>query len=284
MPLALVLASLLELMPAPDIAPEPVLRVAPDVSASPLPAEAPAAATGAEEGKPEPGPWAGSATLGLEWLTGNSRSLTVSAEGLAEYNSSRWVLTLKAVGTYVTAAESGEAEDEVGALVSGWARGERRFTPLFSGFLYVGSGSNHFASLELRLEGEAGVGVTVLERRPSAPDELLLRFYLGVHYSRDKRYQYYPTNQNVPDQNVWSPGVALTFRAALNDHVKFSEDVFVFPAPSRVLVRSNTKLTSSLTGRLALTAELVVESNSAPAPDKAKTDTMLLLGAMLEFH
>jgi hypothetical protein len=224
-----------------------------------------------------------SLTLGLEWLTGNSRTFVLFGQGLAEYDSPRWILTAETEGTYIVAQPAGgSGEADVANRVSGWARGERRFTPLLTTFLYAGSASNHFASLDLRLEAEAGLGFTILERHPGAPDELVLRLYLGAHYTRDERFQYYPTPANVPDQEVWSPGLAMTFRARLNERVKLSEYAFLFPASARTLVRSETKLLSTLTGPLALTADFILESNSAPAPGKARTDTMLTLGLTLE--
>ncbi len=240
-----------------------------------------AAAPTAKE--PEPGPWEGSSlTLGLDWLTGNIRSLTVDGEGLAEYHSPRWILDLEVEAVHERSAPPGEAQREVANSVSGWARGERRFTPLLSGFLYVGSGESRFASVELLLEAEAGVGFSVLDHRPGARDELVLRLYVGAHYTRELRYQYYPVRMDVPDQDVWSPGLAMTFRAGLNPYVKLSEYAFLFPAPTRTLVRSKTRLSSSLVGHLALAADFTVSSNTVPAPGKARTDTELTLGLLVE--
>jgi hypothetical protein len=282
LPIDLVLTSLLQLTPPVGVAMEPPRTDLREVAAPALPAPGEGAPSAEAGRKPEPGPWSGSITLGLDWLAGNSKSLTLILEGLVDYNSSRWLLTAEADGEYVTAAVPGEDSRDIAAKAEAWARGERRVTPVFSGFLYAGIDSNHFASLELRLEAQGGLGVTALERRPGAPDQLVLRFYVGPHYSRDRRFQYYPTHQDVPDQNVWSPGVALSFRAGLNEHVKLLEDAFVFPAPSRVLVRSQTRLRTSLTSYLALSAEFLLEANSAPAPGKAVADTTLLLGLTLE--
>ncbi|MFP2905748.1 YdiY family protein [Pyxidicoccus sp. 3LFB2] len=234
------------------------------------------------EAEEEEGPWTGSAGLGLSFFTGNSRAFTLTGDALAEYDSPTWALTLEADGAYGEAAEGDDPERELTAkTLGGWARGEYRVTPLLSAYTFLGAQADHPASLELRTEVELGIGVTLLEQEKD-DNELFLRGYVGGSYARDRRFQYVPTRENLPDVNLWSPALGVTFRYDINERVHLREDALLLPdvfGDSRVLLDSTTKLSVHLTERFALTTFFELQHDSAPAEDTVRTDTSLSVGA-----
>ncbi|MBZ4336049.1 DUF481 domain-containing protein [Corallococcus interemptor] len=255
----------------------------PDAAEASAPASVAAAAD--EDEDEEEGPWTGSAGLGASFFTGNARTFTLTGDALAEYESPVWALTLEADGAYGNAATEDEEEREVTALtLGGWARGDYRFTRLLSAYTFLGVQTDHPASLELRTEVELGAGFTLLERTKKSK-ELLLRTYLGAGYAKDRRFQYTPTRENLPDVTQWSPAVGLAFRYDINAHVYVREDAVLLPdifGDPRVLLDSTTKLSVDMTDRFALTTYFELQHDSAPAAGKVRTDTSLSVGAELE--
>ncbi|WP_163988066.1 DUF481 domain-containing protein [Pyxidicoccus caerfyrddinensis] len=235
-----------------------------------------------EEDEEDEGPWTGSAGLGLSFFSGNTRSFTVTGDALAELDTPEWALTLEADGAYGKAAEGDDAERELTAkTLGGWARGEYRVNPLLSAYTFVGAEADHPASLELRTEVELGIGVTFLESEEEEENELFLRGYLGGSYARDRRFQYIPTRENLPDVTLWSPSLGLTFRYDVNEHVELREDALLLPdvfGDTRVLFDSTTKLAVHLTERFSLTTFFELQHDSSPAEGKVRTDTSLSLG------
>ncbi|MBN8228401.1 DUF481 domain-containing protein [Corallococcus macrosporus] len=267
----------------------PVLFLFAALAQTPTPpddaADAPSAASvESEADDEEDAGWTGSVGLGASFFTGNSRAFTLTGDALAEYDSPVWALTVEADGAYGNAAAEDAEEREVTAkTLGGWARGDYRFTPLVSAYTFLGAQADHPASLELRTEAELGVGLTFLERH-EASNELLLRTYIGGSYARDRRFQYFPTRQNLPDVNLWSPAVGVAFRYDINERVHLREDALLLPdvfGDARVLLDSTTKLSVHLTDRFALTTFFEVQHDSAPAAGKVRTDTSLSLGGEL---
>ncbi|AFE04288.1 hypothetical protein COCOR_01789 [Corallococcus coralloides DSM 2259] len=251
-------------------------------------ASSPASVASATEDEDEDeGPWTGSAGLGASMFTGNARAFTITGDAMAEYESPVWALTLEADGAYGNAASEDEEEREVTALtLGGWARGDYRFTRLLSAYSFLGLETDHPASLELRTEVELGVGLTFLERKKKKTEkELFLRTYLGASYAKDRRFQYTPTREDLPNVTLWSPAVGLAFRYDINERVHLREDAIVLPGifdNTRVLLDSTTKLSVHLTDRFALTTYFELQHDSAPAAGKVKTDTSLSVGGELE--
>ena len=172
--------------------------------------EPPPARAGEEE-EEEP-PWSGTAGLGLSFFSGNVRSFTVTGDAFAEYDTPEWLVTLEADGAYGEAAEGEDPERELTAkTLGGWARGEYRVTPLLSAYTFLAAQADHPASLELRTEAELGVGVTLVEREEEE-SEMILRGYVGGNFTRDRRFQYFPTRENLPDVTLVSPALGVLFR------------------------------------------------------------------------
>ncbi|MHA7628915.1 DUF481 domain-containing protein [Corallococcus sp. M7] len=254
----------------------------PEAEDAPSPAAVSAAAGDEEE---DEGPWTGTAGLGASFFSGNSRAFTITGDAMAEYESPVWALTLEADGAYGNAAAEDEEEREVTALtLGGWARGDYRFTRLLSAYSFLGLETDHPASLELRTEVELGAGFTFLERKKKSK-ELFLRTYLGASYAKDRRFQYIPTREDLPNVTLWSPAVGLAFRYDINERVHLREDAILLPdifGDTRVLLDSTTKLSVHLTDRFALTTFFELQHDSAPAAGKVKTDTSLSVGGELE--
>lgn len=258
---------------------------APTPPPDPADASSPASVGAEADEDEDEGPWTGSAGLGASMFTGNARSFTITGDAMAEYESPVWALTLEMDGAYGNAAAEDEEEREVTALtLGGWARGDYRFTRLVSAYTFLGLETDHPASLELRTEVELGIGLTLLERKKKSK-ELFLRTYLGAGYAKDRRFQYTPTREDLPNVTLWSPAVGLAFRYDINEHVYLREDAVLLPdifGDTRVLLDSTTKLSVDLTDRFALTTYFEVQHDSAPAAGKVKTDTSLSVGGELE--
>ncbi|XXF76206.1 DUF481 domain-containing protein [Myxococcaceae bacterium GXIMD 01537] len=269
---------------------------APETSSASVPAEPPSLPAGyckppceelEEEG--EPSPWTGTAALSFLLLAGNSKAFTLTADGLAEYRTDRWALTLKGEGileTASTAEDEDDGEDVVAEALSVSARGEKRFTPLLGTYVFVGARTDHLASIELRLDGEAGVGFTLIERETEYEKEELLRLDLGLHYSNEARFQYFEDKKNLPDVDLLAPGVRLTFYYPINERLKFTQYAEFFPnilGDSRFLVESTSKVSAYITNRLALSTNIVVDVDTAPAEGKKVADLAVTLGAEFEF-
>ncbi|MCY1044412.1 DUF481 domain-containing protein [Corallococcus sp. bb12-1] len=282
LPLPLLLAALAQ-------APEP----------NPPPASVPAASTCVEKEdlkalcedlpEEEAGPWSGSAALSFMLLAGNSRALTLTTNGLAEYRTDVWVATFKAdviVESAASAEEDDGDEDVVAEALVASVRGERRFTPLLGVYALVYGKTDHLASVELRLDGEVGIAFTLLERDTPDGEEQLLRLDLGLHYSNEARFQYYEDEQDLPDVDLLAPAGRLTFYYPFNDQLKFTQYLEVFPnvlGDSRFVADATTKFSVDITDRLALNTNLLVQLDTAPAAGKAVADVALTLGAEFEF-
>ncbi len=272
------------------IAQTPTPPDAPTVDAPTVDAPPPAprdAKAEAEAAEAESGPWEGSFGLGLSVFTGNSREFMVTGDALAEYEVPKWALTLELDGAYGEAASAEEDEDTERAVTAKqlgtWARGEYRATPLLSAYTYLGAETDHPSNLELRTEAELGMGVTFLEEEKEE-DELFLRGYLGLHYARDRRFQYGPERGDLPDVDLWSPALGATFHYDINERVHLREDAMLLPdvfGDTRVLLNSTTKLSVHMTEHFALTTFFELQHDSSPAGDSVRTDTALTLGGEL---
>lgn len=233
------------------------------------------------------GPWSGAVSAGLVSLTGNSDTFTVSGDALLEYRSRAWELFLEVLGTYGNAAGEGEGERENVALwVKGLGRVERRFTPLLSAYVLLGAETNRLASITARLDAEAGLGLTFLERERDGEEWLYLRGYVGAHVSNDFRFQYEPVGLDLDDLFLAGPGVGAVFRWSINDRLELSELVEAYAhvlGDWRFVAFSHTKLSAFVTERLALSVHFLVEHDSEPAPEKVSTDTSLTVGVEFAF-
>ena len=241
----------------------------------------------ANEKEEEASPWDGSSvSVGTAFLAGNSQSFTLMGDLLAQYRSEGWEFLAEVSAVYGLAAAAGEEEVEPTAeWAHGMVRADRRLTSLLSAFAMVGGVVNHPASLEGRIEGELGLGFTLLDVQKDDAPLLLLRLYLGVHASNDYRFQFFPVPRDVPDLFNAGPGVGGRFQWAINERVSLSQTVAFYPNvvnDFRLLAYSDTELSSFLTEMLAVNLHLLIEHDSRPAPEKKTTDAALTVGLELQ--
>ncbi len=236
---------------------------------------------------PSAATWSGTAGLGLISVTGNAKALTFSANATVERKSQEWIFTAKANGAYGTAQPAGSSTSQVNALsAAGQLRADRRFSLLLSIYLLGGLETDHVQSVELRGYGEAGAALIWWDLKEADFSKGFFRTDLGFRYSKESRFQYYPTVQGLPGVTLIAPRFGLAFRYALNKGIIFTEDAEVMPnvtGDSRVLVNSQSKLSTRLTDGVSLGVGFLVKYDSAPAPSRVSTDTSLIVGLEVAF-
>lgn len=228
--------------------------------------------------------WSGTAGVGALVLTGNTSSTTLNALTSAQRETSGWILAAKATGVYgrTRPADRTKPTETVALAATSQLRGDRRLGPQFTVFALAGADTDHVASVEYRAYGEGGVGYIWLDRKVEKERELFLRTDLGVRYSYESRWQYYPTAAalpgDLPDRDQVMPRAGLAFRYALSPWVAFVEEAEVLAAVSggeRYQARSLSKLSSRLYASVTAGLGYLVAYDSAPAPGKVDTDTAL---------
>lgn len=228
-------------------------------------------------------PWSGTVGAGLISLTGNAESITFTTSANAERRSEKWIFGLKANAAYgQTRPQDRTQPAQVVAMAGGaQGKGERRVTPMFSGFLLAGIDTDHVKSVEYRAYGEGGSGIIWLEKNERDYTKVFLKTDLALRYAAESRYQYYPVALDLDDLRLVGPRVGGTLRYAATKRITFSEDVELFAnvmGASKVLLGSTSKVSVGLVNRLALSVAFQVNHDSAPAAGKVPTDTSLTLG------
>jgi hypothetical protein len=246
--------------------------------------EAAAAAAPATKG------WSGTLGGNLIWIAGNAQSLTFSVTLALEKKTEDWIYAVKGNAIYGQALVQPTdatipATTQVVALAGGLLlRGDRRFTKSVTGYLAAGADADHIKSVEYRLAGEAGSGITWLERTEGDLTLLLLRTDLGFRYARESRFQYYPTRMNLPDVDIAAPRLGIAFRYALSKDLLFTEDAEILPniiGDFRYLFNSLSKLSVRITNLFSFASSLQLAQDSAPAPGKKNLDSILTVGIEL---
>ncbi len=244
-----------------------------------------------EEAAPKEDLWKGSVALGLIALSGNSSTLTFNGLASAERKTAGWIYSVKAQGVYgrsrLSATETEGERAQVVALGAGLQlRGDRRFTKVLSGYLLTGAETDHVKSVEVRGTGEAGAGISWWDEKQPDGRVSSLRTDLAFRFSRETRFQYYPTRMDLPDVDLGGPRLGLSFAYGLSKDVLFTEEAEAVSnvlGGARLLVNSISKLTARLTESLALSTSLVVQYDSAPAAGKVSTDTALAANIEVAF-
>ncbi|MBX7115580.1 MAG: DUF481 domain-containing protein [Myxococcaceae bacterium] len=254
----------------------------------------PAGAAAEEKKEPKKEVWVGSVGLSLISLTGNTDAITVATNAAADGTFGAWALGLRLSGAYGQTQGADGAAPTVSALkASGSVRGDRSFGSLVSIFALTGVDTDHVKSVEYRWYGEAGAGLTFLNKKEGEKDKewerAFLRVDLAARYAHEARFQYYPTLLALPAADLVAPRVGVVFRYAVTKGIRFSEEAEVMPnvlgetAGKRVLVNSTTKLSAQLTEMLSTNVAFLVNSDSVPAPGKKPVDTALTVGLEAAF-
>lgn len=259
------------------------------------PGAAPAAAEAKES--TEASKWSGSVGISLISMTGNTNSLTTTANVALRREDEKWIFQFKADGAYgrtrpndVLNPDTGEYEkvdpETVALNAKVEARGDFRFTQKVSLYAAAGSKTDHVNSVEAMNYGEAGLSVIWFDQKKDNFSTLRLQTDFAFRAGKELRFNYYPTMFNVDDEIVAAPRIALAFRYAMTDGLIFTEDLEVLPnvvGDSRVWVTSLSKLSLKLYKTLSFTASFLVKHDSNPVDDKKATDTVLTLGLELGF-
>jgi hypothetical protein len=239
---------------------------------------------------PEPA-WAGTITVGLIALTGNSQTLTFSSNAALERKTSEWIAGVKAFAAYGQSTTPTNGVNQVTALNAGiQARGDRRFSDQLSAYLLAGIDADHLKSIESRPFGEVGISLIWFDTRESELQKSLFKTDLGFRYGREYRFQYYPMQLSARQDpaldtvTVAAPRIGAFFRYAINKDVIFTEDASALQnlaGESRLIVVSTTKLAARLSPKVSLGLSYVVQEDTAPPKGKVQTDTTMNIG--LEF-
>jgi hypothetical protein len=234
---------------------------------------------------PKPSPWTLTAGVGLISLTGNAQAITLTGNVDAQRKAEKWILTLKAMGSYGQSVPAGAPAGSVAeitalsALFSGQA--DYRFSDRISAFIASGVDTDHVKSVEVRGFGGVGVGIIWLDQKDNGFQRSYLTTDIGLRYQRENRFQYFPAPLDLPDVDLLAPRVAGSFRYALNKEVLFQQDVEVLPnvlGPSRVLVNTLSKISARLVSVLSVGMSFAVKYDSRPAEGRVPTDTQLTVG------
>lgn len=241
--------------------------------------------------------WSGLIGLSLISLTGNSDSITTSANAALRRESKRWIFELKAGGAYgrtraadvidEATGEAVEVDPEIVALNANIdLRADLRFTSKISIYLLGGVMTDHVKSVETKPVGEAGLSVIWLDQKKGDLSTLRLQTDFAFRGGKELRFQYYPEPVNLEDQVIAAPRFALAFRYAMTEGLILTEDFEVLPnvvGDSRLWLSSLTKISVKLIKALSFNTSFLVTHDTAPAEGKEKTDTALTVGLELAF-
>ncbi len=244
--------------------------------------EVPPAPAAAAPAAPPKAAWSGTVGLGLMSLTGNSKSITFTTNAAAERKGEDWIFGAKLLAAYgqnhpVTEGAKTETVAEMAALQ---LRVDRRFAERYSAYVLGAAATDHVKSVELRSTGELGATVVWVDAKGPTGWTTTLRTDLGFRMSEERRYQYFPAPEQIPDVTLYAPRAAVAFSYAISKDVLFTEDADVMSnvsGESRVLANSISKISVRLSRSLAFGVAFTVNHDSAPAKDKVPTDTQLAM-------
>jgi putative salt-induced outer membrane protein YdiY len=261
-------------------------------------AEAVAPAPEAAKPAGAPSAWVGTVGAGLQFLTGNTQTLTLTANLALDRKWDDWRLGIKLNGAYALsnprANETGTTSDTTARRAQGIVRGDRTFGSFASIFVLGGSEFDHVKNIESRSFGELGTGLTFFDTKGADQKEkLYVRLDLAMRGGYETRFQYFPVLAPVPNYDlvVLAPRAALALRWNFNAHVRVSQDLeflpFVLaPEAGRLLLNSTTKLSAAVTESVSLTTSVLVNYDSRPpsgaTPANARLSTDVALTAGLE--
>lgn len=258
-------------------------------------AMAPRAQSEAKAETPQPSAWKVSTGAGLQFITGNAQTLTLTANIAAERAWDPWLLSFKLNGAYALSNPNPGVENSVADTTARRAQGLLRGDRSFGGFagLYALASSefDHVKNIESRTVGEFGTGLTFIDtKNAEGKEELFLRLDLGLRAGYETRFQYFPRLLGVTPYGIaiLAPRAAAAFRWNMNSHVRLSEDLEFMPfvlqeTAGRLLINSTSKLASKVTENVSLTVSLLINFDSKPPPSTVvRKDTDVALTAGLE--
>lgn len=276
---------------------EAAMRIADSIAPPPPP---PVDALAAKEPPSTTPGWVGNVGLGLQFITGNSQTLTMTGQVAADRKWDVWALGIRANGAYGLSNPdtnvAGNTASTTARRALGSVRGDRSFGSGFASlFVLAGSEFDHMKNIESRTVGEAGTGLTFFNKKDGDLERLFIRLDLALRGGYETRFQYFPTPSTVLDPAIpiLAPRAALVFRWAFSKDVRLSEEIefipfLLQPTQGRLLINNTTKLNARLTSTLSLSTAVLVNFDSMPpvATDGATrktTDVALTVGLEAAF-
>ena len=233
--------------------------------------------------------WKGTLGVGAILLTGNTETVTFTSSLALEHKTDEWITGIKGYGAYgqtttsATAAGVTTSTSQVTALKAGASvRGDRRFTPIFSGYLQASISTDHVASIESRPLGEVGASIIWFDVKEGDLAKTSLKTDLGFVAGREYRFNYYPTPSasNPAYVNIIAPHLGVAYKYAVSKEISFSNDLDLSPNvidAVRVLLADTAKLSARLTETINLAVGFRLTWDSIPAPGKKELDTATLI-------
>ena len=268
----------------------PAAAATPDKAAAEKAAADKAAAEKAAAEKAAAAPhWKGTLGAGAILLTGNTETLTFTSSLALERKGEEWITGVKAYGAYgqtttsATAAGVTTSSSQVTALKAGVSvRGDRRFSPIFSGYAQASVSTDHVASIESRPLGEIGASIIWFDVKEGDLAKTSLKTDLGFVAGREYRFNYYPTPSGSSPAyvNIVAPHLGIAYKYAVSKEISFSNDLDLSPNvldAVRVLFADTAKLSARLTETINLAVGFTLTWDSIPAPGKKELDTATLI-------
>jgi hypothetical protein len=240
----------------------------------------------AEKPAEKPAPkWTGTLGLGTIFLTGNTQTITFTSSLALERKSEEWIVGLKAGGAYgqttLAGTAGGPSTDQVTALSANiQVRGERRFTPIFSGYLQGGILTDHVASIEERPQGEFGGSVLWFDVKEGELAKTSLKTDLGLVAGYEYRQQYYPTVAHLDSVAIVAPHLGVAYKYAASKEIQFSNDLDLSPNvinAVRLILVDSAKITARLSEGINLAIGFKLNWDTLPAAGKKELDTATLI-------
>lgn len=247
-----------------------------------------AKAAPAAKGKHAPGEFTGQLGANLISVTGNANAISTKLSGVLAGTWAKWATELKATAAFgQTRPDTGGGPAQVTALNADLRlRGDRAVGGPVSAYLAAGAATDHVASIELQAYGEAGASVLWLEHKKGKLVTARVRTDLGFRFTRENRFQYFPTGMNLPDQDLYALRIAADLRYALSKTSAFTENLEVLPdlvVPADVRLTSTSILSAQIAEGLALQLAFTVRYIGVPAEGRLSTDTELAAGVTVSF-
>ncbi|GLP95557.1 DUF481 domain-containing protein [Paraferrimonas sedimenticola] len=208
----------------------------------------------AEEPQPS---FTGEAELGATITTGNTKTTSVKGRVDMRHNIMDWDNQYLLEGLFKEDEDIRTAENYRGLL-----QGNYRFTPTNYMFINLTHEVDKFAGFDSKTTGAAGYGHRFFEQGSTILDVEIGPGVQSIKYSE-------PNDMRETD---WVAHGVLNFATDISENATFKQ-IFVVDAGKKVTGRSETSVSASLIGALAMKVALVVKYDSEPQPTFEKTDT-----------
>ncbi|GLS83076.1 DUF481 domain-containing protein [Paraferrimonas haliotis] len=227
----------------------------------------------AEEVKPS---FSGEAELGATITSGNTKTTSVKGKIDVNHHISNWDNQYLLEGLYKddTQKDENDVEQRVKTAENYRAlvQGNYRFTETNYLFINGTYEVDEFGGYDWRGKGSAGYGHRFYENGSTILDVEIGPGYVTTQYpAKGDGTADNPFIESRRDQE-WVAHGKLNFSTDISDSATFKQ-LFIVDAGNRVDARSETSISASLVGSLAMKVAVVVKYNSDPEPTFKNTDT-----------